>query len=100
MRRLTFLFSMSLLSALALVACGSSPSGSGSSGSTTPLAEDCAPQRVSGGEGDCDMWIGYFWDGTTCSGTSGCGCIGEDCGGVFGSEDQCREAYSACPGAE
>lgn len=47
-------------------------------------------------EGDCDMVLGYYWDGTQCLGDSGCACTGPECDQVFVTRAECEAAHQAC----
>jgi hypothetical protein len=58
-------------------------------------ASHCAPQRVSG-DGFCDAFFGYGWNGRFCEGISGCRCSGADCGNLYMSKEQCESAYATC----
>src|SRR5689334_4819324 len=62
---------------------------------TTP--DPCAPQTARG-EGMCDAFFGYYWDGAMCYGVSGCSCMGTDCGSGWDSPEACMDAHSGCPG--
>ncbi|MFW5966595.1 MAG: hypothetical protein ACOCV2_03705 [Persicimonas sp.] len=57
--------------------------------------EDCDPQEARG-VGMCQMFLGYVWDGEECKGVSGCSCEGDDCDDLFGSFEDCEEAYRGC----
>ena len=56
----------------------------------------CAPQDARG-EGPCEAFFGYAWDGRDCVGLSGCECVGEDCDETFDSVEECRRAHRPCP---
>ncbi len=56
---------------------------------------DCAAQDAVG-EGDCDAFFGWAWNGSECLGISGCGCVGADCSATFDDPEACRSAFQAC----
>lgn len=58
---------------------------------------DCAPMDAAG-EGPCEAFFGYAWNGSSCVGLSGCRCVGRDCGATFDSPDACMAAYASCGG--
>lgn len=58
-------------------------------------APDCSAQDARG-EGACDAFFGYAWDGSGCAGLSGCSCVGADCGATFESVEACQEAHASC----
>jgi hypothetical protein len=47
------------------------------------------------GEGFCDAFFGYAWNGADCVGISGCSCVGSDCGRLTTLEE-CRAIHSGC----
>jgi hypothetical protein len=55
----------------------------------------CKPQQARG-VGACARFLGYAWNGKTCTGLSGCSCKGADCKSLFDTEDKCTEAYAHC----
>lgn len=55
----------------------------------------CAAQNAAG-SGNCAAFFGYAWNGRTCVGISGCGCVGSDCRTLAQSPEECRMRYSAC----
>ena len=57
----------------------------------------CAPMDARG-EGLCDAFFGYAWNGSSCTGLSGCSCVGTDCGSTFDSLEGCEGTYAACIG--
>jgi hypothetical protein len=56
----------------------------------------CAPMEARGA-GDCDLVLGYVWDGAGCQALSGCSCEGAGCGGLFRSLEECAAAQEGCP---
>lgn len=48
------------------------------------------------GEGLCDAFFGYAWNGRECMGLSGCSCVGRDCGRAFESLAECNAAFDEC----
>lgn len=48
------------------------------------------------GEGLCDLFLGFAWNGNTCVGQSGCRCVGADCARLFRDPMSCVAAYRAC----
>ncbi len=70
--------------------------------------EDCETQHASCGSGPCgpddahgdglcDAIVGIVWDGTQCTGISGCSCVGPDCGKYIDIAD-CERRNLACLG--
>ena len=55
----------------------------------------CAPQDARG-EGACDLFLGYAWNGTMCAGLNGCRCVGVDCAALSRDPDACRVAHLPC----
>ncbi len=56
---------------------------------------DCAPMDARG-EGLCDAFFGYAWNGRMCVGISGCSCVGTDCRALFETPRECEMAYGGC----
>lgn len=48
------------------------------------------------GDGLCDAFFGYSWDGAHCAGISGCSCEGTDCDRLFDSPAACQAAHRGC----
>ena len=48
------------------------------------------------GEGECDAFFGYVWDGDDCVGLGGCNCVGADCGNTYADRDACEAAHAGC----
>ncbi|NIR59587.1 MAG: hypothetical protein GWO02_08720 [Gammaproteobacteria bacterium] len=48
------------------------------------------------GEGFCDLFLGYAWNGTDCVGLSGCECIGSDCDRLDATLEECRALHADC----
>ncbi|MCC6646282.1 MAG: hypothetical protein IT374_12010 [Polyangiaceae bacterium] len=48
------------------------------------------------GDGLCDAFFGFAWDGARCVGIGGCSCVGPDCNKLYPSLQQCLDAESAC----
>lgn len=55
----------------------------------------CAPQDARG-EGACRLFLGWAWNGRTCTGLSGCQCVGSACDDLFKTQEKCFEAYRGC----
>ena len=55
----------------------------------------CAPQEAKG-DGLCDAWFGYAWDGVSCQSISGCSCVGADCDKLYKTPDDCKLAHEGC----
>lgn len=56
----------------------------------------CRPQDARG-EGPCDQFFGYRWDGVECVAVNGCSCWGGDCDELFPTLSGCRDAHKPCP---
>ena len=63
-------------------------------GMPPPIA--CAPQDARG-QGLCDGFFGYAWNGAMCVGLSGCSCVGGDCAALPFDRATCELAHMACP---
>jgi len=50
------------------------------------------------GEGPCELFFGFAWDGTSCVGLGGCTCEGADCGSLYPGLDECEDAHRDCFG--
>lgn len=61
--------------------------------------DDCAAMDARG-EGPCEAFFGYAWNGRTCFGISGCSCVGADCRVLFRDLATCEAAYRGCGGDE
>jgi hypothetical protein len=57
--------------------------------------DPCAPQDAAG-QGSCEAFFGYAWDGTGCVGISGCSCSGSDCGNLTFDQAACEQAHNLC----
>ena len=55
----------------------------------------CDPMDAQG-EGPCDAEIGFVWNGSQCTSISGCSCVGEDCGSVYQTSEECETSHNAC----
>lgn len=55
----------------------------------------CAPQDARG-EGDCEAFFGFAWNGARCVGITGCRCNGADCMRLSDDPAVCVRAYEAC----
>jgi hypothetical protein len=58
--------------------------------------DSCEPQDAKSDGELCDAWFGYFWNGKSCTGFSGCGCKGEDCGKAYPSQAICESIHAVC----
>lgn len=63
---------------------------------TIDAGPSCAAQDARG-EGLCDAFLGYAWNGTRCVGLSGCRCVGAGCASLFRSPAECTERWGHCP---
>jgi hypothetical protein len=59
-------------------------------------APSCAPQDATG-DGLCDAFFGFAWNGRTCVSVSGCRCVGADCGSLARDPMGCFARYGSCP---
>ncbi len=50
------------------------------------------------GEGPCDAFFGFKWNGDACEGVSGCECVGLDCEFLDWDLALCEEAHAECGG--
>lgn len=48
------------------------------------------------GEGACDLFLGYGWNGSECVGHSGCRCVGSGCAELVSDRDECLRAHAQC----
>ncbi|MEZ4390527.1 MAG: hypothetical protein R3A48_05480 [Polyangiales bacterium] len=65
--------------------------------SVTPDAgAPCAPVQAMG-EGGCERFLGYAWNGTDCVGLSGCRCVGPGCDQLAPDREACLFAHLLCP---
>jgi hypothetical protein len=77
---------------------GDSGDGDGDSGDGDGDGEpNCAPQDAKG-DGLCDQFFGWAWDGMQCVGVSGCECMGLDCNAIPFDLDECEAAHADCGG--
>jgi len=58
-------------------------------------SDDCAPFDATG-EGPCDRFFGYKWDGSACVGVSGCDCVGPDCDRLYDRIEECERVHADC----
>ncbi len=54
------------------------------------------PAQDAEGEGPCDLFLGYRWNGEVCEGISGCTCVGADCGDLFSTLEECQSKNCRC----
>jgi len=62
-----------------------------------PPPEPCAAQDARG-DGLCDAFFGYAWNGSSCTGISGCSCVGTDCSSLYMDPASCAAEHAACTG--
>lgn len=55
----------------------------------------CRPQDATG-FGDCDLALGWAWDGVGCALVVGCECIGLDCADLAFDGADCEAAHAEC----
>jgi hypothetical protein len=55
----------------------------------------CSPWDARG-EGACDLFLGWTYDGQSCRGVSGCDCVGGDCHRITQSRETCRKTVGDC----
>jgi hypothetical protein len=60
-----------------------------------PPPSNCPPQEAKG-EGACDLFLGWVWNGSMCIPLSGCSCIGSDCVNLSDSPEVCQMNFSSC----
>lgn len=77
-----------------------SPCDANANGTSVAREGACEPtscERMDAtGDGLCDAFFGYAWDGSACVGISGCSCVGADCGRLYHSPDVCDAAHTGC----
>lgn len=56
---------------------------------------DCDPDQAVG-EGGCDLFHGWAWNGAECVGVSGCSCRGADCDALPDDMDVCVREHAGC----
>lgn len=57
--------------------------------------DPCVAQDADG-RGLCDLFLGWFWDGASCVGQSGCYCEGIDCAHGWDTLESCTAAHASC----
>ncbi|NOY90055.1 MAG: hypothetical protein GXP55_02515 [Deltaproteobacteria bacterium] len=62
-----------------------------------PPPGPCDAQNARG-EGLCELFFGYAWDGSACTGISGCSCVGADCDSLYADPSSCASAHTSCGG--
>ncbi len=60
-----------------------------------PVDDICEPWDAQG-EGDCDEFFGFGFDGDECIGHGGCNCVGADCDLLVQDPDLCEESVRHC----
>ena len=60
------------------------------------LPTDCEAMDARG-EGLCDAFFGYAWNGVTCVGISGCSCVGTDCGSTYSDNRRLQRCLLRVP---
>lgn len=60
-----------------------------------PTVGRCVAQDARG-EGACDGFFGYAWNGSTCVSVSGCRCVGSDCPAIARERASCVELHGDC----
>jgi hypothetical protein len=69
-----------------------------------PTAPRCETMDAAG-DGDCEMVLGYAFDGVDCQELTGCDCVGDDCEALYETDVMCAnecevsEVGDACGGA-
>ncbi len=48
------------------------------------------------GSGECNCFIGFSWNGSSCVGLSGCSCAGDDCDRLTTSLADCQAQHDEC----
>ena len=65
-------------------------------GCTAIACEDPCHAQDAVGQGNCLLFLGYGWNGSSCEIVGGCTCSGADCASLYDTEDECKQAFSAC----
>jgi len=58
--------------------------------------EPVCPAWDAAGDGFCDLFLGFTWDGSSCVGISGCDCVGAECGRVTMTFEECEAVTAEC----
>ena len=69
--------------------------GDGESGDGDGDGDVCPPDDAHG-QGMCDQFFGWAWNGVECVGVSGCNCVGTDCGNIPIELGDCEAAHADC----
>ncbi len=69
---------------------------SGTCGPNIPVCPSTCDPQDAVGDGPCDAFLGYKWDGKSCQAITGCTCKGKDCGALPISKDVCETSHVAC----
>jgi hypothetical protein len=76
---------------------GGDGDGDGDGGDGDGDPGECVPQDAQG-QGLCDLFLGWAWNGMECVPLSGCQCVGTDCGNLYMEPAECENAYADCGG--
>lgn len=64
-------------------------------GASLPGRIECTAMDAASSGDDCVRLEGYAFDGSDCAEVN-CGCVGEDCDGLYDSRRECFAAYAHC----
>lgn len=70
-------------------------SGETDTGTDTAPNADCDPQQIIP-VGDCEVPLGWAWNGEACVEVSGCECAGPDCDKLYDSLELCIDDHALC----
>jgi len=79
-------------------ACGANAEGASVARDGACDETGCGAQDARG-SGACALFLGYRWDGASCTGIGGCSCVGVDCDALYESPEMCERAHAECTGS-
>ena len=66
-----------------------------SAGSPVCKVASCGAMKAQG-QGLCDAFFGFAWNGAQCVGLGGCSCVGTDCNKLYQTMEHCLDEKAAC----
>mgnify|MGYP001175529832 CR=1 FL=1 len=58
--------------------------------------EDSCRAQDAHASGLCELFLGWYWDGSECVGISGCRCVGPDCASAWETRSACVASHAVC----